>query len=728
MTSARHPSGRVRGVPPFCGLFCSLVLSVPVLTGHAQAESTPLMRAHKLSPPATPSVAFRAQGGTALAMAASTRRLVCGHETALLYSDDFGESWLPFDTQPSVDGRFITIQVSADARCIWAATYRGDLLTTHDHGRNWTHKRIVPGDGVMALAVRADGMRGLCVFGDGSIAATSDAGATWTRQLEPGTDFRLRSVAIDEKSGTAWACGSGNSFLVNPGGNSSWRPGTSKLPKSSDERVFECVYFDATNRRLLLAGWNGVALSAPSDASESWRPAYTGISNTILAIAVDREGRRGFASGPESLVLATEDGGISWYPVPIPVSGKTRGVVVDSVASRALVMGSSGSVLLQPSTKRRPVITEYSLDTRSQPAVLLLKGLVPDSSDATFDVIYRPFGSPGAEEILLQDQPFTGFAKVALQLSSFRLSPHSEIRLSVRLNTPAYAATYDLTPVTIRPRSSIAPRTRITILLLLLFVAYLIAVVWVFWKWPHWLVAFRRPITSIVSEKAPRSVFDLVSFIATAATLWLSTHARVLDAWVAFVRPKFTALFEAAEAQNAAPPTFSGAIQHRGEEKAFAGLALSQVRAQISGPFGILQIVGGTGARRVEAAASIAGTELRVGSSGVSRLPVWLSRGISSPAPPAASALEDLVNSRLHEELGEQMPDRGFVRRLLQSGRALVIAVALDEYEEQDALTTLRGEILEIQGKWPGAAVLSTSERKLVFTKEGVLIHLSANS
>jgi len=153
-----------------------------------------------------------------------------------------------------------------------------------------------------------DSLRGLCGSDDGSVFATGDAGATWTRTYVPDSSSAGRVVAF--ANGRALLFTSGRTFISTDYG-ASWLAGQvsvgSYLIAKAGYSSLSC-YSDTSGR-----------LAWSSDAGSTWaiRGAFSFAnqqSNDFLQSIAFTGGRRGWALTFHGAVSYSSDSGYTWHP------------------------------------------------------------------------------------------------------------------------------------------------------------------------------------------------------------------------------------------------------------------------------------------------------------------------------------------------------------------------------------------------------------------------------
>jgi photosystem II stability/assembly factor-like uncharacterized protein len=255
---------------------------------------------------------------------------VVGAPDVVIGSADGGATWHLRHRRP--DGDIMTGDLWAvafgDARHGWAVR-RGigspvaTVLTTADAGNTWRWQYSGPKDGRL-LAVAAVGARHAWAVGDqrlpgygeqgkGLVVATSDGGATWTRQRLPAGLVPFRVAFTDAHHG--WLVAEGASLvdyhvLATSDGGRHWRVSYS-APSGINLRDVAAV----GPNRCWAVGYREQPQSGfvarTADGGRRWQE-LASVSHGWLDAVSFPDAEHGWAVGPEGTVLVTGDGGATW--------------------------------------------------------------------------------------------------------------------------------------------------------------------------------------------------------------------------------------------------------------------------------------------------------------------------------------------------------------------------------------------------------------------------------
>ncbi|MFC1799388.1 M28 family peptidase [Candidatus Eisenbacteria bacterium] len=221
----------------------------------------------------------------------------------------FQEDGLDVELQEYVQGKYDFYDVDAiDEDYGWVVGYKRCYRTT-DGGVTWIGRKPSGFNQIFLDVCFLDSLEGWVVGAPGLIYHTADGGALWTNQPSPGTMVWIYDVFfLDPLNG--WVAGTNGEIGITTDGGATWTIQTT----GTTETIYG-LWFTSTNRGWACGGggtllyWDGV----------SWSPQTSGASDFLrdLCFADDNTG---WAVGAGRAALKTTDGGITWTPLPIPVS------------------------------------------------------------------------------------------------------------------------------------------------------------------------------------------------------------------------------------------------------------------------------------------------------------------------------------------------------------------------------------------------------------------------
>jgi photosystem II stability/assembly factor-like uncharacterized protein len=330
---ARRPArtARVLLLTAYCSLLTAhcLLLAAPVAAGAWEAQSSGTLAWLR-----------------AVYFVDERRGWAVGSKGALLVTTDGGQTWAVrrAPTEDTLrDVYFVNEQAGwlvCDRSIYLLKTKeepRSYLLRTTDGGASWSRVEVTGAD-VDVLLTRVafvDNSRGWAFGEMGALYTTTDGGASWKRQTLPTKHLLLGGAFL--AGGQGWLVGAGNTILYNPDG-AEWRAGNS--PFNTATR-FNAVSF-VEERRGWAVGERGLVL-ATTNGGRSWFRQESNVDVDLLDVKFIDAGE-GRAVGAGGTILHTTDGGAHWRLEP---SGTRHPLERLSIASRARAwaVGFGGTIV-----------------------------------------------------------------------------------------------------------------------------------------------------------------------------------------------------------------------------------------------------------------------------------------------------------------------------------------------------------------------------------------------
>ncbi len=247
----------------------------------------------------------------------------------LLKTTDAGKTWTRFEvTKPDVILRLRRI-VFADRAHGWTFGEAGTIYATTDGGASWT-KQLVPTRHLLLGASFLDNQQGWIVGGSGSILWTADGGAQW-RGIATNPDTRSRTIAST----------TGAARTVTAAPQSSLQPTRPRL---------NAVSFVDSKRGWAVGASGTVVVTV--DSGRMWRNQNSNTDVDLLDVKFTNA-NEGWAVGAEGTIIHTTDGGRVWQTEPSGVTHTLeRMCFVNSQAGWAV--GFGGTILARVSTSTPP--------------------------------------------------------------------------------------------------------------------------------------------------------------------------------------------------------------------------------------------------------------------------------------------------------------------------------------------------------------------------------------
>ncbi len=295
-----------------------------------------------------------------VAWGGGTTWVAVGDQSAIVYSNDDGTTWLVAQSPlssvgfraiawgngafvaggtggallRSTDGRFWTAVQSGTQSAIWGGTFAqgkfvmsgqyGTILTSAD-GINWTPQVSNTSDFLWQVGY-GDQDGGLFVaVGDRGVVLSSSDGVTWTPSASASSQTQ-RGVVYGR--GMFVAAGSGGSLMTLQAGSSTWQALNSPTTQTLRGIAFNGSLFNAVgDSGTIVTSYDGI----------SWTTGLTGVPGELWGVAGGMG--RLLACGAEGLVLSSPDG-ITWSNLVTPSTdvdlygtacGRDRFVLVGSL-------------------------------------------------------------------------------------------------------------------------------------------------------------------------------------------------------------------------------------------------------------------------------------------------------------------------------------------------------------------------------------------------------------
>jgi photosystem II stability/assembly factor-like uncharacterized protein len=269
-----------------------------------------------------------------------------GSKGALLATTDGGRTWA-LRRAPTEDTLRDVYFVNADDgwlvcdRSIYLLRMKEDqrsyLLRTKDGGASWSRVEVTGAetDVLLTRVAFVDEARGWAFGEMGALYATTDGGASWRRETLPTKHLLLGGAFL--AAGQAWLVGAGNTILYNPDGGE-WRAGSSPVVTATR---FNAVSF-VGERRGWAVGERGLVLATPN-GGRSWFRQESNVEVDLLDVKFIDD-REGWAVGTGGAIIHTTDGGANWQP---ELSGTRHPLERLSVVSpgRAWAVGFGGTIV-----------------------------------------------------------------------------------------------------------------------------------------------------------------------------------------------------------------------------------------------------------------------------------------------------------------------------------------------------------------------------------------------
>ncbi len=257
---------------------------------------------------------------------------------------------------------------------IVAVGLRGDIVYSDDDGKSWKQASVPVSTDLVALSFSSE-KQGWAVGHGGVVVHTSDAGATWVKQMD-GARFsaltldyyqkmverdpspevrhayeRAKALATDgstqalldvhfDSDTSGFVVGTFNRIFRTEDGGKTWTPW---MERTENPRELHFYSIRSDGARTLLTGEQGIVWLIDS-AKQRLVPMQTPYKGTLFGSVL--AGSNIFVFGMRGTIFRSSDGGKSWDRVSAPgEAGITGGVALDAGGSRLLLVNQAGFAL-----------------------------------------------------------------------------------------------------------------------------------------------------------------------------------------------------------------------------------------------------------------------------------------------------------------------------------------------------------------------------------------------
>ncbi len=222
---------------------------------------------------------------------------------------------------------------------------RGHILFSDDQGKTWTQARV-PTRQLLTAVFFLDDKRGWAVGHDAQILASSDGGATWSKQFEdlsreaPLLDVRF----VDAQHG--FAVGAYGALLETTDGGQNWQDVAERL--DNPDQLHLNGITQVKDAGLFIVGEQG-SMFRSSDDGQTWSHVESPYEGSLFGVTGTGQAHTLLAYGLRGNLFRSTDFGDTWQAIPLEAG---RGALEFGLANATLlddgslvVVGNGGSVL-----------------------------------------------------------------------------------------------------------------------------------------------------------------------------------------------------------------------------------------------------------------------------------------------------------------------------------------------------------------------------------------------
>jgi len=222
---------------------------------------------------------------------------------------------------------------------------RGHILFSDDQGNTWTQARV-PTRQLLTAVTFVDDKRGWAVGHDAQILASTDGGATWSKQFEDlAREAPLLDIdMLDAQHG--FAVGAYGALLETTDGGQHWQDVAERLDNPDQLHLNGIV--QVADSGLFIVGEQG-SMFRSADNGQTWAKVQSPYEGSLFGVIGTGQPHTLLVYGLRGNLLRSSDFGDSWQPIALQAS---RGTFAFGLASASLLddgslvlVGNGGSVL-----------------------------------------------------------------------------------------------------------------------------------------------------------------------------------------------------------------------------------------------------------------------------------------------------------------------------------------------------------------------------------------------
>ncbi|MDD1016051.1 WD40/YVTN/BNR-like repeat-containing protein [Pseudomonas rubra] len=222
---------------------------------------------------------------------------------------------------------------------------RGHILFSDDQGKTWTQAKV-PTRQLLTAVYFVDDKHGWAVGHDAQILASSDGGATWSKQFE---DLSREAPLLDvwfKDNQHGFAVGAYGALLETTDGGQRWKDVGERL--DNEDQLHLNGIAAVKDAGLFIVGEQG-SMFRSSDDGQSWEKLEGPYEGSLFGVTGTAQPRTLLAYGLRGNLYRSTDFGDSWQQIELKAA---RGALEFGLASATLLddgnlvlVGNGGSVL-----------------------------------------------------------------------------------------------------------------------------------------------------------------------------------------------------------------------------------------------------------------------------------------------------------------------------------------------------------------------------------------------
>jgi photosystem II stability/assembly factor-like uncharacterized protein len=250
-----------------------------------------------------------------------------------------------YSTESSQASQNLLIDAAHAGKRLVVVGDRGHILFSDDQGNTWTQARV-PTRQLLTAVFFLDDKRGWAVGHDAQILASSDGGATWSKQFEDLAREAplLDVVVLDAQHG--FAVGAYGALLETTNGGQQWQDVAERL--DNPDQLHLNGIAQVRDAGLFIVGEQG-GMFRSADNGQTWAKVEGPYEGSLFGVIGTGQPHTLLAYGLRGNLFRSTDFGDSWQPIELKA---TRGTLEFGLASATLLddgtvvmVGNGGSVL-----------------------------------------------------------------------------------------------------------------------------------------------------------------------------------------------------------------------------------------------------------------------------------------------------------------------------------------------------------------------------------------------